>query len=165
MISSAVVNRYANALADVILSPGSDVQVARIPRQSAKASLNWTPADARWGAIVSATWTGETVAPVTVSATKTKKLLLPDGTIAGSTFNDNYGGFAIFNAGVHYDFGQDRSLRVNLAVNNIADVRFGRPSSGNLDTPVTSGGFTATKYLVLPYGNPRTVRVSVSKSF
>ena len=33
MISSSVVNRYANALADVVLSPGSDVQAPRAIEQ------------------------------------------------------------------------------------------------------------------------------------
>jgi outer membrane cobalamin receptor len=137
---------------------GSSVQVAEIPKEAAKVSLDWTPVGSRFGGVVSANWTGDDY--VSIGA----NLLLPNGTLTtGAPYN--YGNFTLVNFGAHYVFGADNSFKLNIALNNAFASHAYRPSSGRLDAPVTINGVTATRFVAYPNSDARTVRVSLTKSF
>jgi vitamin B12 transporter len=142
-------------------SDDTDKQIARVPKQSAKASLDWTPEGAAWGGVVSINWTGASYTPI--SGSVSRPLLLTNGAVTTTPFTYNYGNFTLVNLGAHYRF--SNSFRLNVALENAFNKHYGRASTATLDTPVTVGGVTAKTFVVLPYGNPQTLRVSLNKSF
>lgn len=122
---------------------GSSLQVARIPREVAKAAISYAPEDRPFGASVSALWTGDVQAPV-----------------AGFGRVD-YGDHLVVDlAGqLHLD-GRAGRRRLGMSIENLFDTSYGtRVGSALID----GGG--GERFLYRFRGSPRTLRVTLSVGF
>lgn len=137
-LSSSLLGGFNFTHANSTLS-GSSQQLNRIPRDQAKASLEWLPLNANYGGLVTLTWTGRVFTTV----------LTPTPV--------NYGDFFLANIGGHYDVGPDHSWRLNLSVENIFNEKYGRPTRAVSDA--------GPNFAALPIGQARTFHAGVTKRF
>lgn len=119
---------------------GSSAQIARIPRDFAKASLAYEPPGARWGADASLVWIGKQLSSTSATAV-------------------DYGGYTVVNASAHVYLDAESHHRVTLAVENLFDEDYStRVGFADLDNG--SGTF-----LYGFRGVPQTLRATYSFSF
>ncbi len=121
-------------------------QVARIPKDLTKALLDFHPAGKPIGATISLNYVGDVSASV-------------DGVPTA------YGKYTVVDVSGRYMFGEGRKQQLNLALQNVLDEDYGRPSRGCMDVS-TDGPFDCSShYVYVNRGLPRTVRLSYTHGF
>jgi outer membrane cobalamin receptor len=121
-------------------------QIARIPEQLAKASLDYHPAALPIGATLAVSHTGDVAAPI------------------GDDLLE-YGNFTVVDISARYFLDTARRHRLNLSLQNALDEDYGRPSRGCADN-TTDGPFQCSSpYIYQNLGLPRTLRASYSYAF
>ena len=121
-------------------------QLARVPRDLFKASFDWHPAGAPFGATLTLNHTGETRVQV-----------------AGTTLE--YGDYTVVDLSGRWYLDRRRRQTLNLALQNLFDQEYGRPSRGCRDV-ATDGPFSCSSpYFYVNRGLPLTARFSYSVAF
>jgi vitamin B12 transporter len=125
---------------------GGGEQIARIPEQLVKASLDYHPAGLRFGATLAVSYTGDVAA-----------------TIGDQRIG--YGKFAVVDISARYFLDASRRHRLNLSLQNAFDEEYGRPSRGCADTTTDGPYDCSAPYIYRNLGLPRTLRASYSYAF
>jgi outer membrane cobalamin receptor len=133
---------YTYAKSEIKGTPG---QINRIPKQQAKAAVNWQPEGSKFGATLGVAWTGDIFTDVSA----------PGGA------DINYGNFAVVNLGARYDFS---SYRVNVTIENLLDKEYGRPVKACNDV-AESASACSSPYVAQAISLPRTIRATITKNF
>lgn len=122
-------------------------QLAKIPKDLVKASLDYHPADLPIGATLTATYTGDTYV-----------------SIAGASYP--YGDYAVVDLSGRYYLDVDHRKVLTLSIQNLFDAGYGLPGRGCIDNPA-DGPFDCTggRYIYVNRGLPRTLSASFTYGF
>jgi vitamin B12 transporter len=121
---------------------GAGTQLARIPKDYAKAGLSYDAPSGRWGASASALWVGEQRSSVTGF---------------GSV---NYGEYAVVDLAAHAFIDADEKHKITVRLENAFDEDYAtRVNSALVD------GSTTQRFLFSFRGVPQTLHVSYSNAF
>ncbi len=130
---------------------GAGEQFARIPRQQAKASLNYD--NGRFGGGFDTRWVGDTFVSVPGVANRL-----------------NYGDYVVADLSLFAYVDSDRRTQISLRVENILDHDYGRPGTDLYDSSRAAGetscrSATANCFTYLTLGSPQTFRFSIQRTF
>lgn len=123
---------------------GATGQFNRIPREFAKASLNYDAG--QFGGSFAARWNGDVYAPVT-----------------GLPGRVNYGDYIVADLSGFFYVDRDRKHQISLRLENILDRKYGRFGSDLTDAARASGG--AERFLYQILGSPQTLHVAYRYTF
>jgi outer membrane cobalamin receptor len=128
-------------------------QIARVPEDVTKASLDFHPTRSGFGASIAVNYVGN------VSAN-----------IGGYPTSDDvtpvsYGNYTVVDISGRYFLDQDRKQRLTLSVQNAFDEEYGRPSRGCIDNSADGPYDCSDPYIYVNLGLPRTVRFSYTHGF
>lgn len=122
-------------------------QLAKIPKDLVKASLDYHPADLPIGATLTASYTGDTYV-----------------SIAGTPYQ--YGDYVVVDLSGRYYLDADHHKVLSLSIQNLFDAGYGLPGRGCIDNPA-DGPFDCTggRYIYVNRGLPRTLSASFTYGF
>ena len=122
-------------------------QLAKIPKDLVKASLDYHPADLPIGATLTATYTGDTYV-----------------SIAGTSYP--YGDYAVVDLSGRYYLDAEHHKVLTLSIQNLFDAGYGLPGRGCIDN-AADGPFDCTggRYIYVNRGLPRTLSASFTYGF
>ena len=118
----------------------------RVPESLLKAMLTYTAADNRYGADLTLNHTGAVATSV-----------------AGERLG--YGNYTVVNLAAHTFIDGTQHHRITLALENIFDREYGRPSRACADVASDGPYDCSSPYTVVNRGVPRTLRASYNYKF